>query len=170
MPRGGRKGGHKGRSRKFNNPEEIDDQMRAHEWREPAKEGSGDEGTAKQPAKTISDTDSDSDSDEDQGHKGVSHLIAIENPNRVANKMKKASQVDVNESGTAALSRRERKEIEKEEATQRYLKLHREGKTPEAQADLARLAIIRKEREEAAKKREQEKKAKEEAKAAARKK
>ena len=37
-------------------------------------------------------------------------------------------------------------------------KLHAEGKTEEARADLARLAIIRKQREEAAKKREEEKK------------
>ena len=41
-------------------------------------------------------------------NKGVSHLIDIENPNRATNKMKKASRVDVNESGTTALSRRER--------------------------------------------------------------
>ncbi|XP_022105131.1 28 kDa heat- and acid-stable phosphoprotein-like [Acanthaster planci] len=170
MPRGGRKGGHKGKSRRFNNPEEIDAQLREHQWREPTKEGSGDEEPVTKPFRTISDTDSDSDSDEDQAHKGVSHLIDIENPNRVVNKMKKASQVNVNESGTAALSRREREEIEREEAKQRHQKLYREGKTPAAQADLARLAIIRKQREEAAKKREEEKKAKEQAKAAARKK
>ena len=38
--------------------------------------------------------------------------------------------------------------------------MHAEGKTDEARADLARLAIIRKQREEAAKKREAEKLAK----------
>ena len=41
--------------------------------------------------------------------------------------------------------------------------MHAAGKTEEARADLARLAIIRKQREEAAAKREAEKKAKEEA-------
>ena len=41
--------------------------------------------------------------------------------------------------------------------------LSNSGKTDEARADLARLAIIRKQREEAAAKREAEKKAKEEA-------
>ena len=47
--------------------------------------------------------------------------------------------------------------IEKEQARQRYEKLHAEGKTDEARADLARLAIIRKQREDAAKKKLQEK-------------
>lgn len=39
-----------------------------------------------------------------------------------------------------------------------YQKLHAEGKTEEARSDLARLAIIKQQREEAAKKREIEKK------------
>ena len=51
-----------------------------------------------------------------------------------------------------------REAIEKEKARQHYQKMHAQGKTAEAQADLARLAIIRKQREEAAKKREDEKK------------
>ena len=45
-----------------------------------------------------------------------------------------------------------REAIEKEQAKQRYEKLHAEGKTDEARADLARLAIIRKQREETAQK------------------
>lgn len=47
--------------------------------------------------------------------------------------------------------------MEKQRAKAHYQKLHAAGKTEEAQADLARLAIIRKQREEAAKKREEEK-------------
>ena len=54
------------------------------------------------------------------------------------------------------LSRREREEIEKQKAKERYQKLHAQGKTEEARADLARLAIIRKQREDAAKKRAEE--------------
>ena len=50
-----------------------------------------------------------------------------------------------------------REAIEKEQARQRYEKLHAEGKTDEARADLARLAIVRKQREEAAQKKQQEK-------------
>lgn len=38
------------------------------------------------------------------------------------------------------------------------MKMHLAGKTDQAKADLARLAIIRKQREEAAKKKEEEKK------------
>ncbi|CAJ0754137.1 1290_t:CDS:2, partial [Entrophospora sp. SA101] len=45
---------------------------------------------------------------------------------------------------------------EKEAARQRYWKLHKEGKTEQAKTDLARLAIIKKEREEAAMKRKAE--------------
>ena len=54
------------------------------------------------------------------------------------------------------LSRREREEIEKQKAKERYQKLHAQGKTEEARADLARLAIIKKQREDAAKKRAEE--------------
>lgn len=54
-----------------------------------------------------------------------------------------------------------REEIEKQQAKARYQQLHMEGKTDEARADLARLAIIRKQREDAAKKREEERKGRE---------
>lgn len=50
-----------------------------------------------------------------------------------------------------------REELEKQRAWAHYNKMHAEGKTEEARADLARLAIIKKQREEAAKKREIEK-------------
>lgn len=48
--------------------------------------------------------------------------------------------------------------MEAERRKAEYQKRHARGETEEAQADLARLAIIRKQREEAAKKREEEKK------------
>ena len=50
-----------------------------------------------------------------------------------------------------------REEIAKQQERLRYQKLHAQGKTDQAKADLARLAIIRKEREEAARKRQEEK-------------
>lgn len=56
------------------------------------------------------------------------------------------------------LSRREREELEKQRALAHYQKLHAEGKTEQARADLARLAIIKQQREEAQKQREKEKK------------
>ena len=51
-----------------------------------------------------------------------------------------------------------REELEKQQAKERYEKLHLAGKTDEARADLARLALIKKQREDAAKKREDERK------------
>merc|ERR1712018_625198 len=77
-------------------------------------------------------------------------------------KKKKVTALDTGD-GKPQLSRRERGEIEKQKAKAHYQKLHAAGKTEEARADLARLAIIKKQREEAAKKREEDKKAKEEA-------
>ncbi|CRK92077.1 CLUMA_CG005674, isoform A [Clunio marinus] len=55
---------------------------------------------------------------------------------------------------TGELSRREREEIEKQKKQANYQKLHAQGKTEQARADLARLAIIKQQREEAARQRE----------------
>ncbi|OWK10977.1 hypothetical protein Celaphus_00007297 [Cervus elaphus hippelaphus] len=65
MPKGGRKGGHKGRARQYTSPEEIDAQLQAE----------------KQKAR--------------QKRKGVEGLIDIENPNRVAQTTKKVTQLDL---------------------------------------------------------------------------
>lgn len=51
-----------------------------------------------------------------------------------------------------------REELARQKEKQRYLKKHERGETDQAKADLARLAIIRKQREEVAKKREEAKK------------
>ena len=51
-----------------------------------------------------------------------------------------------------------REELERQQAKENYEKMHLAGKTDEARADLARLALIKKQREEAAKKREDERK------------
>jgi len=51
-----------------------------------------------------------------------------------------------------------REELERQRKKLHYQKLQAEGKTDEARADLARLAIIKQQRAEAAKKREDEKK------------
>lgn len=61
-------------------------------------------------------------------------------------------------SSSAAASLSPREEIEKQKAKERYMKMHLAGKTEQAKADLARLAIIRKQREEAARKKEEERK------------
>lgn len=151
MPRGGKKG-HKGRGKQFSNPEEIDRQMR----KQRELEANGGE------EKESEESNSDSSSDEECENKkksGVEGLIEIENPNRVSTKNKKVAELDLN--APKELSRREREEIEKQKAKERYMKLHLEGKTEQARADLARLAIIKKQREDAAKKRDDLKKDKE---------
>ncbi|KAG5832856.1 hypothetical protein ANANG_G00295630 [Anguilla anguilla] len=147
MPKGGRKGGHKGRMRTYTSPEEIDAQMKAEKERKKQEE---EEGAA------LNDS---------QKRKGVEGLIDIENPNRVAQKTKKVTELELE--GPRQLSRREREEIEKQKAKERYMKMHLAGKTDQAKADLARLAIIKKQREDAARKKEEERKAKEAAAAAA---
>lgn len=58
------------------------------------------------------------------------------------------------------LSRREREELEKQRNQAHYQKMHAEGKTEQARADLARLAIIKQHRAEAAARREVEKRGK----------
>lgn len=154
MPRG-RKPNYKGRSRQFNNAEEIERQKNDDSWRRKKDEPEEDDDDNE-------DKDSSSGEDSDAEGEKKNSVIEVENPNHVKNKMKKAGEITAE--GAEAqpeLSRREREAIEKEQARQRYEKLHAEGKTDEARADLARLAIIRKQREEAAKKKQQEKDEKE---------
>ncbi|CAG8480124.1 14922_t:CDS:2 [Acaulospora colombiana] len=86
--------------------------------------------------------------------------IEIENPNRGKKDNLKVSEIS---NTPREMSRREREAAEKEAAKQRYWKLHREGKTDQAKADLARLAVIKKEREQAAIQRKAEAEAKAEA-------
>ncbi|ERN14014.1 hypothetical protein AMTR_s00021p00192170 [Amborella trichopoda] len=99
--------------------------------------------------------------------KGAQGVIEIDNPNLVKPKSIKARDVDVEK--TTELSRREREEIEKQKAHERYMRLQEQGKTEQARKDLERLNLIRQQRAEAAKKREEEKAAKESKKAEARK-
>lgn len=165
MPKGGRKGGHKGRMRTYTSPEEIDAQMKAEKERKKTEEEEGASVNDNQSEDKLTASGSeDSDDDVEGKKKGVEGLIEIENPNRVAQKTKKVTEIELE--GPKQLSRREREEIEKQKAKERYMKMHLAGKTDQAKADLARLAIIRKQREEAARKKEEERKSKEAAQAA----
>ncbi|KAH7431443.1 hypothetical protein KP509_08G048100 [Ceratopteris richardii] len=102
-----------------------------------------------------------------QKKKGTQGLIEIENPNLVKQKNVKARDADAEK--PTELSRREREELEKQRAHERYMKLQEQGKTEQAKKDLERLALIRQQRLDAAKKREEEKAAKEARKIEARK-
>lgn len=205
MPRG-KYVNHKGRSRHFTSPEELQQESEDDSEQSTGSEDEGEQtggaagagsskqtaasGAARKPARTAqrqkqqqrqqrssSDEESDDDDSDDDSEteardakKGVAALIEIENPNRVTKKAtQKLSQIKIDDTSSSAtggsssssrpeLSRREREQIEKQKARQRYEKLHAAGKTTEAKADLARLALIRQQREEAAAKREAEKK------------
>ena len=128
--------------------------------------GARSRGAAKQESSSSAEEQesSEEESEDEEGKKkGVAGLIEVENPNRAKKAHKKVTALDDSPAAKPQLSRREREEIEKAKAKANYQKLHAAGKTDEARADLARLAIIRKQREEAAAKRDAEKKAKEDA-------
>ncbi|CAK1547208.1 unnamed protein product [Leptosia nina] len=167
MPRG-KYTNHKGRNRKFTSPEELEEQRKLEEQKKKWRKEHGDESSSEEESEgnksgSGSSDESDSDDDTPAKAKGVSGLIEVENPNRVVKKNKKLTNLDnLGEGEKPQLSRREREEIERQRAAAAYQKAHAEGKTEQARADLARLAIIRQQREEAAKRREADKKAKEE--------
>jgi len=166
--RGAKKGTQKGRTRHFTSPEELAAQAAqldieregGDRIREPKAEGASSSDSGE------SSSASESESDEEvEKTKGVSALIEIENPNRVAVKNKKISELTIDTTAVPTLSRREREEIEKESQKKLHEQLRAEGKTEQARADLARLAIIRQEREQAAKKRAAEQQVKDAARA-----
>lgn len=170
MPKGrGRGGGgHKGQRRHFTNPDQLaqseEKKEKERQWRQQRGEISSDEESEEESKGSSEEEDEESESEEQKEvkAKGVQHLIEVENPNRAIQKEKKIHDIKLDTENTQ-LSRREREELEKQRAKVHYQKLHAAGKTNEAKADLARLAIIKKQREEAAKRREEELKAKAEA-------
>eukprot|EP00741_Cyanophora_paradoxa_P021721 tig00000241_g20966.t1 len=116
----------------------------------------------KAPAKK-GDADSDSSEEEPAAPAGS-------NPNRAGPQRNlKVSQLDTAVPEKRELTRREREELEKQRAKEAYMKKHLAGQTEEAKKDLERLALIRKQREEAARKRDEEIKAREQKKVEARK-
>ncbi|KAJ4981172.1 hypothetical protein NE237_032009 [Protea cynaroides] len=116
---------------------------------------------------TEESEESEEDSEEPEKRKGTQGIIEIQNPNLEKTKNVKARDVDLEK--TTELSRREREEIEKQKAHERYMRLQEQGKTEQARKDLERLSMVRQQRAEAAKKREEEKQAKEQKKTEARK-
>lgn len=138
-------------------------------WREERGDASSSEDEARGKGDRASESETDSSEEESEAEvkaKGVENLIHVENPNRVQKKAKKISTLNesVKSSSKPELSRREREELDRQRAQANYQRLHAEGKTEEARADLARLAIIKQQRAEAAKRREEEKREKEVAK------
>lgn len=160
MPRG-KYVNHKGRNRNFTSPEQLEEERKNEEkkkWRNAKDESSDDDDEDGSDKGSEKGSDEESSESEEEA-KGASSLIDVQNPNR---QVKKAFQKveEVDEEEKPQLSRKEREQIEKQKAHAAYQKRHAEGKTAQAKADLARLAIIKQHRAEAAARREAEKKAK----------
>ncbi|KAI1286946.1 28 kDa heat- and acid-stable phosphoprotein [Halotydeus destructor] len=174
----GRGGIHKGGRRHFTNPDDLkqkeEKERKEREWKRRAggaETESDEEEEDEESSEEESGSEEGSSSENEDGKaKGVDGLIEIENPNRVVKKVNKKALEQIpgsagpSSSRTAAsgsdaktagpeLSRREREEVEKQRARENYDKMHAAGKTEQARADLARLALIRQQREDAAKKR-----------------
>jgi len=94
--------------------------------------------------------DGDDFEEKDVKSKGVEGLIDVENPNRASGtnpRMMKAKDLDGAEA--APMTRKEREEAEKARAAAAYRKRHEAGLTEEYKRDMAKLAEVRKRREEA---------------------
>ncbi|CAH8600628.1 heat- and acid-stable phosphoprotein [Schistosoma haematobium] len=141
---------HKGRTRKFTAPEEIDRQLGLSKEAESSlnktihDKNIDDTETDDDDEEEEEDEDDDDEQDTTERHKGVSHLIEVCNPNHVKS------------SKTVVPSRKEVAASIK--ATTDPIKLLSET---ELAANIARLQLVRKERELAAQKLEQEKQARE---------
>mmetsp|Transcript_40060 Transcript_40060/g.55662 ORF Transcript_40060/g.55662 Transcript_40060/m.55662 type:complete len:158 (+) Transcript_40060:104-577(+) len=149
MARGKYRGGKATGRRTFTSREEL--------------EAQGD--VANAPNRDMPPSDSEEEEEEEAEDrnkcKGAGRVIETANPNAGGQKFLKAKNVNIDDDGEGApepqqLSRREREEIEKQQAQEKYWKLHEAGKTDQAKKDLERLALIRKQREEDAKKRQEE--------------
>ncbi|GLJ37855.1 hypothetical protein SUGI_0770150 [Cryptomeria japonica] len=162
MGRGKFKGKPTGR-RHFSTPEELSagTSSKPRSFRQDVKEEEEEEEEEEE------SSEEESEESASEKKKGTQGLIQIENPNITKSKNTKARDADLEK--TTELTRREREELEKQKAHERYMRLQEQGKTEQAKKDLERLSLIRQQRADAAKKREEEKAAKEMKKVEARK-
>lgn len=116
------------------------------------------------PGDLPSDDDSEEEEDDDANdmpanpnHTAASRSQASAAPSASAD----ASASTSKKTSTSQLSRREREALQAQQARERYQKLHAEGKTDEAKADLARLKLVREKREMEAARKKAEKEEKE---------
>ncbi|TGJ84464.1 hypothetical protein E0Z10_g4319 [Xylaria hypoxylon] len=142
-------------------------QEQTREERRAAKKAQKDAAVAKKQKGQIQVGDLPSDSEEEEEDDmpaNPNHSKAARQQTRVAPPAVEAateavSKLSVNKS---TMSRREREALEKQQAAERYRKLHAEGKTDEAKADMARLQQIREKREADAARKQAEKEEKDE--------
>jgi len=143
MGRGRGRPRYKGHSRHFTSRDELEEERKKDEAKAQKRREEGREDDSTSSEEEEEESSSEEEEEKEPGKpKGVEGLIEISNPNQARKVEVKAEKV---EGQTAQLTRRQREEL----ARQKYQKLQMECKTDQAQKDLARLAIIRKQREEA---------------------
>ncbi|KAF3444963.1 hypothetical protein FNV43_RR14656 [Rhamnella rubrinervis] len=77
-----------------------------------------------------SEEEEEEEEEDEESEDSTQELIEIENPNLAKTKNVKAKNAYIEK--TTELSRRERQEIEKQKAHERYLRLQEQGKTEQA--------------------------------------
>ncbi|KAF9159981.1 heat- and acid-stable phosphoprotein [Actinomortierella ambigua] len=157
----------RGGGRQFSRRIETVDSRTSYRERQEVSDDSEEDSNASDATESGSEEESDEEvvvqqPKKKEAAKSTDPGLEVSNPNRAGARNLKASDL----STPTEMSRREREAAEKEAAKAKYWKLHQEGKTDQAKADLARLAVIRKQREEAAAQRLAEQKARDEAAAA----
>lgn len=142
MGRGRGRPKYKGHSRHFTSREELEEERKKDEEKARKREERGYDSPTDSEDSEEETSESEDESKEHKA-KGVEGLIEVSNPNHARKGQVKTATV----AGEASqLTRRQKEEL----ARQNYQRLQLECKTDQAQKDLARLAIIRKKREEEA--------------------
>jgi hypothetical protein len=111
-----------------------------------------------------SDSDAENDVKKQVKTDPSKNIIETNNPNAAPVRNLKISELSIQDKDASGDrepgNRKEREALEAARKKEAYFKLQMEGKTAQAKSDLARLAIIRKQREDAARKRAEEAEAK----------
>lgn len=156
--------GHKGQHRRFTDFEEIEAQQqrlaKQAEWRKQRGDDEEDENEDEEEEEDESDEEeseeeSEGSEEEESKPKGVESLIEVHNPNRAVKKAAPEVKAGTSTAAKPEMSRREREEAERQRKAATV-----NLKSEQARQDLARLALIKQQRETARLKREAELKAK----------
>ena len=145
------------------NPSAAGQQELTREQRRELAKKKKQEAIAKKNKKVAAPGDMPTESEEESSEEEEGDLPA--NPNHTAKSRNQARAVTGASGETPLpkrsekenLSRREKEAIAAQQAKERYQKLHAEGKTDEARADLARLKLIKEQREQASARKQAEK-------------
>jgi len=143
MGRGRGRPKYKGHSRHFTSREELEEDRKKDEEKARKRAERGYDSPSDESSSEESEEESEEEDEKDRKAKGVEGMIEVQNPNHARKGQVKTEKVD---GESSQLTRRQKEEL----ARQNYQKLQLECKTDQAHKDLARLAIIRKKREEEA--------------------